>query len=86
MIYKSDFNDKKDDINEASDSLDYLTVQIELSLINLGDFLNAIEQLPKMSKELNNAKRNVANKLSDFIAKLEMSVTIGREVYKNINI
>lgn len=86
MIYKSDFNDKKDDVIEASDSLDYLTVQIELSLINLGEFLNSIEQLPKMSKELNYAKRNVANKLSDFIAKLEMSITIGKEVYKNINI
>lgn len=86
MIYKSDFDDKKDDIIEASDSLEYLTAQIELSLINLGEFLNSIEQLPKMSKELNNAKRNVANKLSDFIAKLEMSVTIGKEVYKNINV
>nr|WP_315190052.1 DUF4062 domain-containing protein [uncultured Flavobacterium sp.] len=86
MIYKSYFDDKKDDIIAASDSLDYLTVQIELSLNNLREFLTSIEQLPKMSKEINNAKRNVANKLSDFIAKLEMSVTIGKEVHKNINI
>lgn len=86
MIYKTDFDNKKEDIVEASDSLDYLIVQIELSLINLQDFLTSIEQLPKMSKELNNAKRNVANKLSDFLTKLEMSITIGKEVHKNINI
>ena len=86
MIFKSDFEDKNNDIIEASDSLDYLITQIELSLINLKEFLTSIEQLPKMSKELNNAKRNVANKLSDFISKLEMSVVIGKEVHKNINI
>jgi Domain of unknown function (DUF4062) len=86
MIYKTDFDDKKDDINEASESLDYLIVQIELSLVNLEEFLTSIEQLPKMSKEINTAKRNVAHKLSNFITKLEMSVTIGKEVHKNINI
>lgn len=86
MIFKSDFDDKNNDIIEASDSLDYLIIQIELSLINLKEFLTSIEQLPKMSKELNSAKRNVANKLSDFISKLEMSVILGKEVHKNINI
>jgi len=86
MIFKSDFDDKNNDVIEASNSLDYLIVQIELSLLNLKDFLTSIEQLPKMSKELNNARRNVANKLSDFISKLEMSIVIGKEVHKNINI
>jgi mRNA-degrading endonuclease RelE of RelBE toxin-antitoxin system len=86
MIFKSDFDDKNNEVIEASDSLDYLIIQIELSLINLKDFLTSIEQLPKMSKELNNAKKNVANKLSDFISKLEMSIVIGKEVHKNINI
>jgi len=86
MIFKSDFDDKNNEVIEASDSLDYLIIQIELSLINLKEFLTSIEQLPKMSKELNNAKKNVANKLSDFISKLEMSIVIGKEVHKNINI
>ncbi|WPR70904.1 DUF4062 domain-containing protein [Flavobacterium sp. NG2] len=86
MIYKSDFDNKKEDIIEASDSLDFLIAQIEKSLINLQEFLTSIEQLPKMSKEINNAKRNVANKLSDFITNLKMSVTLGKEVHKNINL
>jgi mRNA-degrading endonuclease RelE of RelBE toxin-antitoxin system len=86
MIFKSDFDDKNNEVIEASNSLDYLIIQIELSLINLKEFLTSIEQLPKMSKELNNAKKNVANKLSDFISKLEMSIVIGKEVHKNINI
>lgn len=86
MIFKSDFDDKNNEVIEASDSLDFLIIQIELSLINLKEFLTSIEQLPKMSKELNNAKKNVANKLSDFISKLEMSIVIGKEVHKNINI
>jgi hypothetical protein len=85
-IYINDFEDKEQEISEASDSLDNLLIQIELALKSMYEFLNSVDNLPKMSKELNNARKNVVIILSDFLNKLEISITIGKEVHKNISI
>lgn len=84
-IYIKDFENKEEEIKEASDSLDNLLIQIENALVNMHSFLNSIDSLPKMSKELNAARKNVVQILSDFLKKLEISVTIGKEVHKNIS-
>ncbi|ESU28865.1 hypothetical protein FLJC2902T_14620 [Flavobacterium limnosediminis JC2902] len=83
-IYINDFENKKEEIIEAGDSLDNLLIQIEFALNNMHLFLNTIDGLPKMSKELNSARKNVVNILSEFLKKLETSITIGKEVHKNI--
>ena len=85
MIYIKDFENKEKEIDEAINSLDTLLLQIELALDNMRGFLNSIDSLPKMSKELNNARKNVVVILSEFLKKLEISITIGKEVHKNIS-
>lgn len=84
-IYINDFENKDEEIKEALDSLENLLTQIEFALGNMNGFLATVDSLPKMSKELNNARKNVVNILSDFSNKLEASITLGKEVYKNIN-
>lgn len=85
-IYIKDFENKEEEISEASDSLDNLLIQIEFALDRMKEFLNTIDCLPKMSKELNNARKNVVIILSEFLKKLEISITIGKEVHKNITV
>lgn len=84
-IYISDFENKEDEIKEALDSLENLLTQIEFALDSMNGFLATVDSLPKMSKELNSARKNVVNILSDFSNKLEASITLGKEVYKNIS-
>lgn len=84
-IYIKDFENKEEEIKEASESLDNLLFQIEFALVNMREFLNSIGSLPKMSKELNNARKKVVVILLEFLQKLEISVTIGKEVHKNIS-
>lgn len=83
-IYIKDFEDKENEISEASDSLDDLLIKIEFALNSMNELLKAVDSLPKMSKELNNARKKVAVILSDFLKKLEISITLGKEVHKNI--
>lgn len=84
-IYINDFENKKEEIDEANISLEALLVQIDFGLNSMKDFLETIKNLPRMSKELNNARRNVENKLSEFIDKLEISYSIANEVNKKIS-
>lgn len=84
-IYINDFENKKHEIDEANISLEGLLVQMDFGLTNMKYFLETIKNLPRMSKELNNARRNVENKLSEFIDKLEISYSIANEVIKKIS-
>jgi exonuclease VII small subunit len=84
-IYINDFENKDNEIKEAIDSLDNLLVQIEFALNNMNDFLVTVDSLPKMSKELNSARKKVAHILTEFSKKLEVSVLLGKEVNKNIS-
>jgi hypothetical protein len=85
-IYINDFEDKELEIGEASDSLDSLIINIKFALNSMNEFLTTVDCLPKMSKELNNSRRNVVTILSNFLKKLEISITIGKEVHKNISL
>lgn len=83
-IYKSDFENKSHEINDIKDSLKGLIDNIPGTLENTKDFLDSIESWPRMSKELNAAKKNVADKLRDLLGRIQISYSIASEVYKNI--
>lgn len=83
-IYKSDFDNKKDELLEAKESLDGLLYQIQGTLVNMTEFLETLESWPRMSKELNSARKNVTSKLRDFLNRIEVSYSIAREVHKNM--
>jgi len=83
-IYKSDFENKNDEISEAKISLKGLIDNIPGTIENTEGFLASIESLPRMSKELNSARKNVTDKLTDLLNRIEISYSIASEVYKNI--
>lgn len=83
-IYKSDFENKNDEISEAKISLKGLIDNIPGTIENTEGFLTSIESLPRMSKELNSARKNVTDKLTDLLNRIEISYSIASEVYKNI--
>ncbi|MFY0481133.1 DUF4062 domain-containing protein [Flavobacterium sp. PLA-1-15] len=83
-IYKSDFENKKEEINELKVSLKNLIDNIPKTIESTNGFLITIESLPRMSKELNAARKNVTDKLRDLINRIEVSLSIASEVYKNI--
>lgn len=83
-IYKSDFENKNEEINEAKISLKSLIDTTPGTIKNMTEFLMSIEALPRMSKELNNARKNASDKLKDLLNRMEIAYTIATEVYKNI--
>lgn len=83
-IYKSDFENKNEEINEAKISLKSLIDQTPGTIKNMTEFLLSIESLPRMSKELNIARKNATDKLKDLLNRMEIAFSIANEVYKNI--
>lgn len=83
-IYKVDFDDKNEEINDIQNQLKGLIDIIPGTIENHKAFLNSIESWPRMSKELNSARSNVTEKLSDLLQRLEISHSIALEVYKTI--
>jgi hypothetical protein len=47
-------------------------------------FLKSVSDLPRMAKELNQAKRNIVAKLTALINKLEVSYSISLELKKDL--
>lgn len=83
-IYKSDFEDKNKELNEIKLQLKSLINNLPGAIENTKGFLEALESWPRMSKELNNSRKNAAEKLRELISKIETSHTIAVEVYKSI--
>lgn len=83
-IYKSDFESKTEEIDEAKVSLRSLLNNIPITIEKMQDFLESVESFPRMSKELNAARKNVTDKLKELLNRLEISHSIASEVYKNI--
>jgi len=84
IIYKSDFEGKEEEIEAAKDSLDILLQQISSGIEGISGFIETVDVLPRMSKELNKARANVSEKLHDMISKIKMSYSIANEVHKNM--
>ncbi|MGK4568361.1 DUF4062 domain-containing protein [Flavobacterium sp. 3HN19-14] len=84
MIYKSDFEGKEDEIEEAKIALESLLIQIEGGVDSMVNFCDTVDNLPRMSKELNKARSNVSEKIRDMISKIQISHSIATEVYKSL--
>lgn len=83
-IYKSDFEDKNIQIEDAKNQLNELINNIPGTIQNTQGFLESIESWPRMSKELNAARKNVSDKLNDLLNRIIISQSIATEVYKSI--
>ncbi|MBA4311464.1 MAG: hypothetical protein C0417_02425 [Chlorobiaceae bacterium] len=85
-IYRSDFSiSNEEDIRGAINSLEGLMSGIESSLSGTKSFLDTISNLPRMAKELNQARRNVEAKLEELINKLIICHSIVIELQKNLH-
>ena len=85
LIYKTDFTDRyENEIDEAIFSLSSLLGEMETSLLELKGFRSSLQNLPRVSKELNKARNNVVEKLSDFLSNLEGSYSLANEIHKDL--
>jgi len=84
IIYKSDFEGKDEEIEDAKYSLENLLTEISGGVDSMISFSETVDVLPRMSKELNKARTNVSEKLHDMISKIQISYSIANEVHKNM--
>lgn len=84
-ISRNDLKMEQDEIEEAQETLTVLINGIAESITSMESFLQAVNELPRMSKELNKAKSNVANKLEDLVKNLLISNSIALELEKSMN-
>lgn len=84
-IQKNDFTFDENDIEESHNSLIKLIDGIEASIKGMEGFLDSVINLPRMSKELNKAKSNVATKLNNLLDNLRISLSIAIELEKTIS-
>lgn len=84
-ISRSDLKVEQEEIEETQESLTTLIDGIGESIKSMESFLQAVNELPRMSKELNKAKSNVASKLEDLVQNLTISNSIALELEKSMN-
>jgi len=83
-ISKNDLGMEQDEIEETKESLSSLIDGILSGINGMNEFLQSINDLPRMSKELNKAKSNVGTKLEDLLNNLRISLSIGTELKKSL--
>jgi hypothetical protein len=83
-ISVNDFNVEENEIEETKESLSTLIDGITSGIESMNEFLQSINNLPRMSKELNKAKSNVGIKLEDLLDNLRISLSIGIELKKSL--
>lgn len=83
-ISRNDLNIEQDEIEETKESLTSLINGIIFSIESMSNFLQSVNDLPRMSKELNKAKSNVGMKLEDLLDNLRISLSIGIELKKSL--
>src|SRR5690625_3233788 len=81
-ISKIDLIVEEEDFKQLECSLDDLIGNISLAITEMVGFENSINELPKLSKELNSARNNVSNKLKKLISNLRISYAMALEVKK----
>lgn len=85
-LLRSDFNLlSKEEIEKNASVIQTLFTTIEGALSQNKGFINSVSALPRMAKELNQARNNVETKLNDFVNKLEVSKSLVSELYKNVS-
>ncbi|GAB5566067.1 MAG: hypothetical protein Wins2KO_31300 [Winogradskyella sp.] len=83
-ISRNDLNVKQEEIEETDESLTALINGIAYSIESMDGFLQSVNDLPRMSKELNIAKSNVGMKLEDLLDNLRISLSIAIELKKSL--
>jgi len=83
-ISRNDLDMEQDEIEETKESLSSLIEGISFGIESMNDFLQSVNDLPRMSKELNKAKSNVGIKLEDLLDNLRISLSIGVELKKSL--
>jgi hypothetical protein len=83
-ISRDDLGIEQNEVEETKESLSNLIEGISLGIESMNDFLQALNDLPRMSKELNKAKSNVGIKLKDLLDNLRISLSIGIELKKSL--
>jgi len=84
IIYRSDFEENENEIEEAKIALENLLIQIAGGVESMKIMCETVDALPRMSKELNKARSNVSEKIQDMINKIQISYSIANEVHKNL--
>ncbi len=83
-ISRNDLNVEQEEIEETNESLSSLINGITFSIESMESFLQSVNDLPRMSKELNKAKSNVGMKLEDLLDNLKISLSIAIELKKSL--
>ncbi len=83
-ISTNDLGVEQDEIDETKESLASLIEGISFGIDSMNSFLQSVNDLPRMSKELNKAKTNVGTKLEDLLDNLRISLSIGIELKKSL--
>lgn len=83
-ISRDDLGMEQDEIEETKESLSSLIDGILSGINGMNEFLQSVNDLPRMSKELNKAKSNVGIKLEDLLNNLKISLSIGIELKKSL--
>ena len=85
VIYKLDSREVyEEQILDAKKGLVDLLGQITFCVTNMSGFLHVVTTLPRISKELNKARKDVEKAMVDLLSKLEISYSLANELLKNI--
>ena len=85
-IFHLDFESYNNfDTKEIENIIQELIISIENGVSGMTSFKESINSLPRMTKELNQAKRNVQRILEELINKLGVSHTLTVELKKNLH-
>ncbi|MEN9908973.1 MAG: hypothetical protein RLZZ540_2122 [Bacteroidota bacterium] len=85
-ITHKDLTVSKEELQSTNNSISFLTTGIISAIDGMTSFLSSIEGFPRMSKEFNKSKSNVAQKLEDLLSKLKTSYSIAIELQKSIQL
>ena len=83
-ITANDLNIDEDEAQETKDSLKYLVEEICSGIESMKEFLQAINNLPRMSKDLNKSKFRVAEILGDFLESMTVGHSIACELLNSV--
>ncbi|PPK95564.1 uncharacterized protein DUF4062 [Nonlabens xylanidelens] len=84
-IYRSDFRVDQDEALETKESLIELIIEMNGALPATQEFVQSIEDLPRMSKEINMAKSDLKNKLDELVKNIVISISISNDLLDSFN-
>ena len=79
-IYRNDFDLDIEEVRETKDALVGLIFQMESSLPNTINFIESVENFPRMSKELNSAKLRLTTILEKLLENFKISISIANDL------